>query len=73
MRLITVWPFPEKKIQELAERVDAFVVAEMNQGQIMREVQRCAKGKAEVYGALNYGGAVLNPEAIYETIEGAIR
>ena len=41
LRLITVWPFAEKKIRELAEKVKAFVVVEMNQGQITREVERC--------------------------------
>ncbi|MBD3265854.1 2-oxoacid:acceptor oxidoreductase subunit alpha [bacterium] len=73
LRLVTVWPFPEKKIRELAEKVDAFVVVEMNQGQIMREVERCAAGQAQVHGALNYGGAVHKTEAIYEIIEGAAK
>ena len=73
LRLITVWPFAEKKIRELAEKVKAFVVVEMNQGQITREVERCVSGKAPVLGVLNYGGAVHNPDTIYETIKGATR
>jgi 2-oxoglutarate ferredoxin oxidoreductase subunit alpha len=40
MRLITAWPFPEKKIAELAARVKAFVVPELNLGQMVREVAR---------------------------------
>ncbi len=45
-RLITVWPFPEKRITELAKRAKAFVVPEINYGQIYFEVERCARGKA---------------------------
>ncbi|MDX9753860.1 MAG: 2-oxoacid:acceptor oxidoreductase subunit alpha [bacterium] len=71
LRLITVWPFPEKKIQDLAARVKGFVIAEMNQGQMMRELERCIAGQASVHGVLNYGGNVLEPDAILKKIEGA--
>jgi len=47
-RLMTVWPFPEKKIFELAQRVKAILVAESNYGQIVLEVERCTHGKANV-------------------------
>ena len=45
IRLIVVWPFPEKRIRELASKVKAFVVPEINYGQIVLEVERCAGGK----------------------------
>lgn len=48
-----------------------FVIAEMNQGQIMRELERCVAGHASVRGVLNYGGNVLEPDAILKKIEGA--
>jgi len=38
--LTTVWPFPEREIEAIADRVDRIVVAEMNYGQIVREVER---------------------------------
>ena len=44
-RLITAWPFPEERIRELADQVKAFVVPEINLGQIAREVERCAAGR----------------------------
>jgi len=47
LRLITVWPFPEKRIAELARRIKAFVVPEINYGQIYFEVERCVRGKAD--------------------------
>jgi 2-oxoglutarate ferredoxin oxidoreductase subunit alpha len=46
MRLIVLWPFPEKRIRELAGKVKAFVVPEINYGQMVLEVERCAAGKA---------------------------
>ena len=42
LRLRTIWPFPEEVIQELAQRIDGFVVPEVNEGQIALEVQRAA-------------------------------
>ena len=48
LKLITVWPFPEKRIAELAKKVKAFLVPEMNYGQIVFEVERCSYGNANV-------------------------
>jgi 2-oxoglutarate ferredoxin oxidoreductase subunit alpha len=42
LRLITLWPFPEKHVAAAAECAKAFVVPEMNCGQVVREVQRVA-------------------------------
>jgi len=42
LRLITLWPFAEKEIEEIADEVDGIIVAEMNCGQIVREVERRA-------------------------------
>jgi len=43
LRLITLWPFPEKRVAQLAEQTKAIVVPEMNCGQIVLEVERKAK------------------------------
>ena len=48
LRLITVWPFWEEKIFELAGKSRAFIVPEINNGQMVREVERCSKGKTRV-------------------------
>ncbi len=66
VRLITVWPFPEQKIRELAARpqVKAFVVAEINRGQIALEVERCAGGKAETLLAGFMGGRLFSPDEL---------
>ncbi len=43
IRLITLWPFPDEQISQVAKSVKAIIVPEMNCGQIVREVQRMAK------------------------------
>ena len=68
LRLITVWPFPEEIIAKLAEKVRAFIVPEINMGQISREVERCVKGKAEVIGVNKPGGDILDPRDVLAAI-----
>ncbi len=68
IRLIVVWPFPEERIRELAPKVKAFVVPELNLGQMVYEVERCAAGKARVALVGHAGGTVHNPQDIYRTI-----
>lgn len=72
-RLVTVWPFPEKRIRELASKVKAFVVPELNYGQIYYEVERCACGNAKTALVPHAGGSVHNPEDIYNTIREVVK
>ncbi|MCJ7627411.1 MAG: 2-oxoacid:acceptor oxidoreductase subunit alpha, partial [Longimicrobiales bacterium] len=71
LRLITVWPFPEARVRDLARRVRAFVVPEINMGQMVREVERCAAGQADVYGVNRPGGDLLEPERVLAAIRRA--
>ena len=71
LRLITVWPFPEERIRDLACRVKGFVVPEINMGQIVREVERCAGGHARIYGVNRPGGDILEPDDVLEAIRKA--
>lgn len=73
LRLITVWPFPEKRVKELAEKVKAFIVPEINYGQIVLEVERCAGGKASVIGVPHCGGGVHDPDIIFNAIKEALK
>ncbi len=73
LRLITVWPFCEQRIRELADRVRAIVVAEINYGQMVREVERCAAGRCRVVSVNHCGGAVHDPAVITQAIEEASR
>jgi 2-oxoglutarate ferredoxin oxidoreductase subunit alpha len=68
VRLIVVWPFPEKLIDRLAKKVKAFVVPEINYGQMVLEVERCASGRAPAIGVPHGGGGVHDPETIFKAI-----
>jgi 2-oxoglutarate ferredoxin oxidoreductase subunit alpha len=66
LRLISLWPFPEKLVQEIGEQVDAVVVAEMNLGQMIHEVERFVD--KPVTGVQHAGGEMMAPEPILEAI-----
>jgi 2-oxoglutarate ferredoxin oxidoreductase subunit alpha len=73
LRLVTVWPFPEKCIAELAKKVKAFVVPEINLGQIVLEVERCAGGRAKTIPVSHAGGWVHEIEDVYAAIKEAAK
>jgi 2-oxoglutarate ferredoxin oxidoreductase subunit alpha len=72
-RPIVVWPFPEKRLRALAEKVKAFVVVEMNYGQMVYEVERCAAGKARTVLVEHGGGTVHSPEDVLQAIREVAR
>ena len=57
----TIWPFPSEQIARTAEQVDTIVVAEMNLGQMIGEVERAVQGKAEIVGHLRSDGEPMTP------------
>ncbi len=69
LRLITIWPFPGKKIKELSQRVRAFVVPEMNYGQIVREVERFT-GNIPVISYPKLTGNIPLPNEILDVVMG---
>jgi 2-oxoglutarate ferredoxin oxidoreductase subunit alpha len=73
LRLITIWPFPEERIRQIARKVKAFVVPELNSGQISLEVERCAAGLAKTLLVSHLGGAVHNPDVILSSIKKAAK
>lgn len=73
LRLVVVWPFPEARIRALAGAVRAFVVPEINLGQVALEVERCAAGRAATVPVTHGGGNVHDPELICRAILEAAR
>ncbi len=73
LRLKVVWPFPETKIKDLAAKVKAFVIPELNMGQVSLELERVVAGKAKVILVSHPGGAVHDPEDISKAIVEAAR
>ncbi len=70
LRLITVWPFPEKKVKKLSEQAVAFVVPEVNLGQMSREVERFTS--LPVVGVNHAGGVMMAPDPILDAIREAV-
>ena len=68
LQLITVWPFAEERIRELSLQAKAFVVPEINYGQVVLEVERCACGKARTMLVPHMGGGVHSPKTILDAI-----
>ena len=68
LRPVTLWPYPETPTREMAERVDVIIVAEMNLGQMIHEVERCIGGKAKVAGVNRADGEPITPEQILNRI-----
>lgn len=73
LRLVTVWPFPERRVRELAGSIKAFVVPEINYGQIALEVERCAAGKTKTVLVPHGGGWVHDPDDILNAIKEAAK
>jgi 2-oxoglutarate ferredoxin oxidoreductase subunit alpha len=66
VRLISLWPFPAELFKKLAEKVDKFIVAEMNLGQMSLEIER--QVKYPVNGVFDAGGAMISPGPIFDSI-----
>ncbi|MGA2866020.1 MAG: 2-oxoacid:acceptor oxidoreductase subunit alpha [Verrucomicrobiota bacterium] len=73
LRLVITWPFPAARLRQLAERARAFVVPELNMGQMVLEVERAVAGKTPVLSVPHAGGTVHEPEAILARILEAAR
>ena len=73
IKMVTVWPFPEKRVRELAEKAKALIMVEMNFGQVYYEMERMAAGKCRTYLVGHAGGTVHDPENIYKVIKEAAK
>ncbi|MBI2202433.1 MAG: 2-oxoacid:acceptor oxidoreductase subunit alpha [Candidatus Rokubacteria bacterium] len=67
-RLRTAWPFPEERVRELSRTIKGFVVPELNLGQMVREVERCAVDRCGVLLVGHAGGDVHEPEQIVDAV-----
>jgi 2-oxoglutarate ferredoxin oxidoreductase subunit alpha len=70
IRPIIMWPFPEKEVREVANRVDKILVPEMNLlGQVANLVRQVIEGKAEVVQFNKVSGEPITVEEILYQIE----
>ncbi|KPL15029.1 2-oxoglutarate ferredoxin oxidoreductase subunit alpha, partial [candidate division WOR_3 bacterium SM1_77] len=61
-----LWPFPYEELGKIAQRINTFVVPEMNLGQIAHEVSCATKQKAITVNRVD--GGLITPEEILEKI-----
>jgi len=74
LRLVSVWPFPEKRIAALARKARCLVMPEINCGQMFRELERVVAGRCACRLVPHCGGWVHDPDVILAAImEGAKR
>ena len=73
VRLVTIFPFADKIINELAKKVKGIVMAELNYGQLVGEVQRAANGQCPVKLCAKYDMTIFEPEEILQSIEELIK
>ena len=71
-RPLTIWPFPEEQVAALSKRVRSIIVPELSLGQIIFEVDRCAKGRCRVEGIHRVDGDPIYPEQILARIQEAL-
>ncbi|MBL8966166.1 MAG: 3-methyl-2-oxobutanoate dehydrogenase subunit VorB [Spirochaetaceae bacterium] len=63
-RPISLWPFPEKRIAELAAKGKKFLAVEMSMGQMVEDVRLAANGKGEVHFYGRCGGVIPSEEEV---------
>ena len=72
VRPITIWPFAEKQMQELAGKVKGILVHELNCGQYVLEVERAVAGKVPVSLYAKYDNESATPAELLAEIKKAM-
>ena len=72
LRPITLFPFPSKRICELAGRVKLMLSVEMSAGQMVEDVMLAVNGKIPVYHFGRMGGIVTSPDEVVENLKSKI-
>ncbi len=71
LRIVTLWPFPERVIADFCEAHETVLVVEQNLGQLCREVERfAAPGKVRRFGRI--GGVLPATEEIAAAVAAAV-
>ncbi len=68
VRLITLWPFPDRMIRQACASASHVVVPEMNMGKMVREVERALHGSAQVHLVSKPGVDLHRPAEIRDAV-----
>ncbi len=69
-RPVTLYPFPNAEILNLATDKRKFLTFELNCGQMVEDVKLAVNGKSEVFFRGRAGGSVMTPRELYEEAKG---
>jgi 2-oxoglutarate ferredoxin oxidoreductase subunit alpha len=67
-RPISLFPFPERRLHDLAGGKTRFLTVELNMGQMVEDVRLAVNGKSEVLFYGRPGGSLITPEELHEKI-----
>jgi 2-oxoglutarate ferredoxin oxidoreductase subunit alpha len=68
LRPVTVWPFPERVLADLAERVSGVLVVELSAGQMVDDVRLAVSGRYRVELLGHMGGEVPTTREITQAL-----
>ena len=69
IQLYTIWPFPDKELQDLCSKCKKIIVGELNMGQIVHEIERILPKDKEIHNIQRYDGEILTPIQMLEKLE----
>lgn len=69
LRPVTLFPFPSKQINKLAERMKLILTVEMSAGQMVEDVMLSVNGKVPVYYYGRMGGMVPTPDEVVDNLK----
>lgn len=72
VRPVTIWPFAEAQMKELAGRVKGILVHELNCGQYVHEIERAVNGKVPVSLYAKYDNEPATPAQLLEEVKKAM-
>jgi 2-oxoglutarate ferredoxin oxidoreductase subunit alpha len=69
IQLLTVWPFPSSLLRDMLHGIPKVIVAELNMGQLVYEIERLVGPQTQVSSLLRYDGEILTPAQFLAKIE----
>jgi 2-oxoglutarate ferredoxin oxidoreductase subunit alpha len=67
-RPVTVWPFPEKRVNEIAAKVKSILVVEMNAGQMLHDIRASVDRKIPISFLGRMGGSIPMPSEVEDRV-----
>lgn len=69
LQIITVWPLPEKEIDQVMEYAEKIIVPELNLGQYICEIEKRNKKNIPIIGVNRIDSEIVFPKEILSAIE----